>query len=76
MSVKVVRGQFEKVIIELGERDFLLLGAICGYLPAGNKATNAVFDEAEKHFGEDKVTNVFSKDTVVYLKNAEKFIDQ
>lgn len=76
MSINVVKGQFEKVIIELGERDFLLLGAICGYLPAGNKATNAIFYEAEKHFGIDKVTNVFSKDTVVHLKDTEKFIDR
>jgi hypothetical protein len=75
MSVKVVK-HFEKVIIELNERDFLLLGAICGYLPAGNKATNAVFYEAEKHFGIDKVTNVFSKNTVVYFNDPEQFIDR
>lgn len=75
MSIKVVK-HFEKVIIELDERDFLLLGAICGYLPAGNRATNAVFYEAEKHFGIDKVTNVFSKSTVVCLNDTEKFVDR
>lgn len=76
MSVKVVKGKFEKVIVELNERDFLLLGAICGHLPAGNKVTNALFYEAERHFGIDKVTNVFSKNTVVHLNDVEKFIDR
>ncbi len=81
MSVKIeydtpIKPPIKKVIVELDEKDFLYLGAVCGKLAYGNKTVYNLYVAATDYFGRNVVNNVFTDDSYLHTKDSQKFIDR